>query len=58
MDWPAVREIIHGSCRIVHELMRGPDTVCILRFRHAARGTPEIFGDRPGLCGFPRRHGS
>jgi toxin ParE1/3/4 len=39
---PAVREIVHGSYRIVYELLREPNTVFILRFWHAARGTPEI----------------
>jgi len=39
---PAVREIIHGSYRIVYELLREPNTVFILRFWHAARGHPEI----------------
>ena len=39
---PAVREIIHGSYRIVYELLRDPNAVFVLRFWHAARGTPEI----------------
>jgi toxin ParE1/3/4 len=37
-----VREIIHGSYRIIYEFLPGPSTVYILRFWHAARGTPEI----------------
>lgn len=39
---PAVREIIHGSYRIVYELLREPNAVFVLRFWHGARGTPEI----------------
>lgn len=35
---PAVREIIHGSYRIVYELLRDPNAVFVLRFWHAARG--------------------
>ena len=39
---PAVREIIHGSFRIVYELFLDPNAVFVLRFWHAARGTPDI----------------
>jgi plasmid stabilization system protein ParE len=39
---PAVREIIHGSYRIVYELLREPNAVFVLRFWHGARGTPEF----------------
>ncbi|MFZ4681846.1 MAG: type II toxin-antitoxin system RelE/ParE family toxin [Terrimicrobiaceae bacterium] len=39
---PEVREIIHGSYRIVYEILRDPNTVFVLRFWHAARGKPEI----------------
>lgn len=39
---PSVREIIHGSYRIVYELMHEPNAVFVLRFWHAARGAPEI----------------
>src|SRR5690349_20518308 len=39
---PAVREIVHGSYRIIYELFRDPTVVYVLRFWHAARGTPEI----------------
>jgi toxin ParE1/3/4 len=39
---PSVREIIHGSYRIVYELLHDPDAVYVLRFWHGARGTPEI----------------
>ena len=42
---PAVREIIHGSYRIVYELLRDPNAVFVLRFWHGARGTPEIRSD-------------
>lgn len=39
---PAVRETVHGSYRIIYEVLPEPTTVHILRFWHAARGTPEI----------------
>jgi len=39
---PAVREIIHGSYRIVYEILRDPNAVYVLRFWHAARGKPKI----------------
>jgi plasmid stabilization system protein ParE len=39
---PAVRELIHGSYRIVYELMRDPNEVDELRFWPAARGKPEV----------------
>ena len=38
----SVREIIHGSYRIIYELFRDPDAVFVLRFWHAARGTQQI----------------
>ena len=41
---PSVREIIHGSYRIVYELLREPNAVFVLRFWHSARGVPEIRG--------------
>jgi plasmid stabilization system protein ParE len=44
LDDPAIREIIHGSYRIVYELRAEPDRVFVLRFWHAARGVPEPFG--------------
>jgi plasmid stabilization system protein ParE len=43
---PSVREIVHGSYRIIYEIFRDPTVVYVLRFWHAARGTPEIR--RPG----------
>ena len=43
IDDPNVREIIHGSYRIIYEVISDPTTVYILRFWHAARGTPEII---------------
>ena len=43
IDDPSVREIIHGSYRIIYEVISDPTTVYILRFWHAARGTPEII---------------
>lgn len=39
---PSVREIIHGSYRIVYELLREPNAVFVLRFWHGARGTSEF----------------
>lgn len=42
VDDPAVREIVHGSYRIVYELLYDPNAIFILRFWHAARGAPEI----------------
>jgi toxin ParE1/3/4 len=39
---PNVREIIQGSYRIIYEILRNPDVVYVLRFWHAARGTPEL----------------
>jgi len=39
---PAVREILHGSYRIIYEVMSDPIGVYVLRFWHGARGTPEV----------------
>lgn len=39
---PAVRELIHGSYRIIYEILGDPAAVYVLRFWHAARGTPRI----------------
>ena len=39
---PSVREIVHGSYRIIYELVRDPNSVFVLRFWHGARGTPDI----------------
>ena len=38
---PTVREIVHGSYRIIYEVRSAPSAVYVLRFWHAARGTPE-----------------
>lgn len=40
---PSVREIVENSYRIVYELLRDPNAVFVLRFWHAARGTPQII---------------
>jgi plasmid stabilization system protein ParE len=40
---PAVREIIHGPYRIIYEIFSDAPAVYVLRFWHAARGTPEII---------------
>ncbi len=42
MDEPAVREIIHGSYRIIYEIFPNQNVVYVLRFWHGARGEPEI----------------
>ena len=39
---PSVRELIYGSYRIIYEVYRNPAAVYVLRFWHAARGTPRI----------------
>jgi toxin ParE1/3/4 len=39
---PAVREIIHGSYRIIYEIYADRQTIYVLRFWHGARGEPEI----------------
>ena len=39
---PAVREIIHGSYRIIYEIFSDQETIYVLRFWHGARGEPKI----------------
>jgi toxin ParE1/3/4 len=39
---PAVREVIHGSYRIIYEVFSDLEAIFVLRFWHAARGEPEI----------------
>jgi toxin ParE1/3/4 len=39
---PAVREVIHGSYRIIYEIFPNRETIYMLRFWHGARGDPEI----------------
>jgi toxin ParE1/3/4 len=39
---PSVREIIHGSYRIIYEIFPDRETIYVLRFWHGARGEPEI----------------
>ncbi len=39
---PAVREIVHGSYRIIYEVRHKPTVVYVLRFWHAARGAPDL----------------
>jgi toxin ParE1/3/4 len=39
---PAVREIIHGSYRIIYEVYHDPTVVYVLRFWNSARGTPKV----------------
>ncbi|MGP8199774.1 MAG: type II toxin-antitoxin system RelE/ParE family toxin [Limisphaerales bacterium] len=38
----AVREIIHGSYRIIYEVFSDEGAIFVLRFWHGARGEPEI----------------
>ena len=45
IDDPDVREIVHGAYRIIYELRHDPSALYILRFWHAARGTPELSFD-------------
>jgi toxin ParE1/3/4 len=42
LDDPAVREVVHGSYRIIYEVFRVPAVIYVLRFWHAARGTPQL----------------
>jgi len=44
---PSVRQIIHGSYRIIYELRYDLNTVFVLRFWHAARGTPDVVNIDP-----------
>ena len=39
---PAVREIIHGSYRIIYEIFPEQNVVYVLRFWHGARGEPDL----------------
>src|SRR5690348_4713135 len=39
---PSVREIIHGSYRIMYEVFPASRVVYVLRFWHGARGEPEV----------------
>lgn len=39
---PAVREIVHGSYRIIYEVRHAPRVLYILRFWHGARGEPTL----------------
>lgn len=39
---PSVREIIHGSYRIIYEVVHDPNAIFVLRYWHGARGTLEI----------------
>ena len=39
---PSVREIIHGPYRILYEVFYDPTVIYVLRFWHAARGTPHL----------------
>ena len=42
IDDPAVREIIHGSYRIIYEIRSSAESIYILRFWHGARGEPQL----------------
>jgi plasmid stabilization system protein ParE len=39
---PNIREIIHGSYRLIYEFFPERETIYLLRFWHSARGKPEI----------------
>jgi plasmid stabilization system protein ParE len=39
---PAVREVIHGSYRIIYETFSDEEIIFVLRFWHAARGEPGV----------------
>ncbi len=39
----SVRELIHGSYRIIYEVFHDPTVVYVLRFWHGARGAPELY---------------
>jgi toxin ParE1/3/4 len=39
---PAVREILHGTYRIIYEIFNDSGSIFVLRFWHAARGEPEV----------------
>ena len=39
---PRIKEFIHRSYRIIYEIYSDRAVVFVLRFWHAARGTPEI----------------
>jgi len=43
LDDSSVREIIHGSYRIIYEFYQSSDTIYVLRFWHGARGVPKII---------------
>jgi len=39
---PSVREIIHEPYRIIYEIFHDTTVIYVLRFWHAARGTPQL----------------
>ena len=42
---PVVRELVHGSYRTIYRSVGDPGDVFVVRFWHAARGTPQIAED-------------
>lgn len=38
----SVREIVHGSYRIIYEVFLNPPVIYVLRFWHASRGHPDV----------------
>ena len=40
LENPAVREIVHGSYRLIYEIRSEASAIYLLRFWHAARGIP------------------
>jgi len=42
---PVIREIMHGSYRIIYEVVPDAGSIFVLRFWHGARGEPKIKGE-------------
>jgi toxin ParE1/3/4 len=42
LNEPAIRELVFKSYRIIYQISEDNRSVAILRYWHAARGTPEI----------------
>lgn len=38
----AVREVVHGSYRVIYEVIHDAEAVFVLRFWHGARGKPQV----------------
>lgn len=44
LDNLPIREVVKGSYRIIYRMIDSNRSVQILRFWHAARGTPKLHG--------------